>query len=1115
MANKLSLPAYVRQGLLALLFLSAYVGSALLVLRFMSGNGIVATFWPPAGIALAGLMLGGLRYAPLVFIGAAAVNWFIGGQWYVALALGAVNLAEALLGYWLLRFVRPIQPQLNRAREFFRLFLYAGFISPIPSAIMGALTLKLASLTAQSWLQNFQFWWMGDSLGIIVVAPLILIWRKLEKIDLRPAQVYEGFLAFALAFLSGQVIFLGWFNEWLGFHPRAFMMFIFVTWAAVRFGRHATLVVLSMVITQMLFGTMQQTGHFFNYDRHMQLVNTWLYITVLASSGMALATFINERKRSLEKLSRVTENLEQISATAHVGGWDLNLATNEIRFSSEAMRIVDMHPGEHLTIAQAMAFMSPPDQAEHSTRIKAAIEQHIAWDVEFAMTTAKGRSIWVRSQGRPVLYNDMAIRLVGTVHDITYRQRTEQALSENNKRLQLIFSTLAEGVTLNELVFSSAGEVINHRIVEVNDAFYKIADYDPKVPVVGALATELYGMDSGTVLEFWKSHIDARETIHSEFLSPRSGRYFLISTSPVENGRFVTSFIDITERKKTEIALAESEARYRRLVESSADAILVHQGGLIVYVNPAAVKILRASTYKELVHTSVTKIVPVEYRAMILERAADDTGAEQAAGLVEGKFICLDGSEIDVEISAVETLFNNHRSTMVVVRDISERKRAEEQIRYLGQHDILTGLPNRAVFADRLSQAITFSGTHRNTFALLFLDLDHFKKINDSLGHHYGDILLKEVTRRLLASVKSIDTVSRQGGDEFLILLNELTHPEEAALVAQKICAALAEPVIVDKSRINSSVSIGIAVFPRDGDTPDALIKNADIAMYHAKDSGRNQFQYFSEDLNRITRENLELEAALREAIGLGQLEVYYQPQLNLQTGLIGSCEALLRWKHPQWGMVSPARFIPLAEESGQIFEIGRWVLASVAERYASLRSAGFAGMRISVNVSAPELQSASFAADIERTLQQYGMPAENLELEVTESLIMDDTASASAAIRHLSALGVRFSIDDFGTGYSSLSYLRQLHIHNLKIDQSFVRDILNDPNDAVIVQAIIGLAKNLNLQVTAEGVENAQQKDFLRENGCDLMQGFDLSPALPFGEFLVLLKGRAFAPAQ
>ena len=423
--------------------------------------------------------------------------------------------------------------------------------------------------------------------------------------------------------------------------------------------------------------------------------------------------------------------------------------------------------------------------------------------------------------------------------------------------------------------------------------------------------------------------------------------------------------------------------------------------------------------------------------------------------------------------------------------------------------DPLTRLGNRAALDSALRRELQLAERHHYELSMLMIDVDHFKKINDSLGHHYGDIFLKEITRRLLATVKSIDTVSRQGGDEFLILLNELTHPEEAALVAQKICAALAEPVLVENSRMNSSVSIGIAVFPRDGDTPEALIKNADIAMYHAKDSGRNQFQYFSEDLNRITRENLDLETALREAIALGQLEVYYQPQLNLQTGIIESCEALLRWKHPQWGMVSPARFIPLAEESGQIFEIGRWVLASVAERYSALMSAGFPNIRISVNVSAPELQSPTFAADIEHTIRSYGMPPANLEMEVTESLIMEDTASAGAAIRRLSALGVRFSIDDFGTGYSSLSYLRQLQIHNLKIDQSFVRDIMNDPNDAVIVQAIIGLAKNLNLQVTAEGVEDEAQKNFLRENGCDLMQGFLLSAALPFPEFLALLRSR------
>jgi diguanylate cyclase (GGDEF)-like protein/PAS domain S-box-containing protein len=1091
-----------RQVFFAALFLLAHISAALIALRFMSGNGIVASFWPPTGIAIASLLLGGLKYAPLTFVGAVTANLLTGTSWHAAAFFGAGNVTEALLGYTLLRYLRPVDLKLDRAQDYFRIFLYGGILSPLPSALIGATTLQITGLTQDSWLHNFQFWWMGDSLGVMTMTPLMLIWRRFERYELKRSQVIEGILVSGLAFLTGQVTFMGWFHETIRYEPRAFTMIVFLIWAGVRFGRHATLFILVMIIVQLLMGSMH---YFAGTGRQVELFNTWLYIAVLSVTGMALATFIHERKKSLESLAHITENLEQVSATAHIGGWELDVETMQIWFSREALRIVEADPKRQLTINEAIDFIEPDERGAHEARVRLAIEFGTAWDVEFGMTTTSGRSIWVRSQGTPFYKESRVVKLTGTVHDITEKKKADQVISESNERLSLIFRTLSEGVALNEAVLNGKGEFIDHRVIEVNDAFYKIADLRKDVRVQGALATELYGLTPEMVRDFWEKHQNIRETVESEFFSAPSGRHFLVSTSPLYKGKFVTSFFDITERKKTELALRESEQRYRKLVESSADAILVHQGGIIVYANPAALRILRAPDATQLLHGNMREIIPLEHRAMILEKYAEADST--ITPLREGKLRCLDGTLIDVEVSATATTFDGRPSTLIVARDISERKRAEEEIRYLGQHDILTQLPNRALFADRLSQLIALSSAHKSTFALLFLDVDHFKKINDSLGHHVGDLFLKEIAGRLIGSVKNIDTVSRQGGDEFLLLLNELPHPEDAAVVAQKICAALTAPVVVEKSRINASVSIGVAVYPRDGTNAETLIKNADIAMYHAKDSGRNQFQFYSEDLNRITHENLEIETALRDAMNLGQLKVYYQPQLDLITGKIESCEALLRWIHPERGFIPPSRFIPIAEESGQILEIGRWVLRTVAENYRAMAEAGYPELRISVNVSAEEIQNPDFTTHLKQTIADGTIPASALEFEVTESMIMQDTTKAIHAIHDLSSLGVRFSIDDFGTGYSSLSYLRQLKIHNLKIDQSFVRDLMTDPDDAAIVRTIIGLAKNLRLKVTAEGVETEEQRAFLKDNGCDIIQGYEFSEALPLTKFLLFLQ--------
>lgn len=1086
-------------------FLAAYLGTAVFVLRHLTENGVVAVFWPPAGIALVAVITLGRRVLPLVFIGAFLANFFSGVAPQFALVFAAINTLEAFLGHWLLTGRARVDTLLNAARDYFRLFFYSGLIAPIVAAFLGALTLEIVSLTRQGFLRNLQYWWMGDSLGIIVVTPLLLIWRH------RPASAYtlrrwvEALLGGAFALYVGQVVLAGTDLGILPQHARGFIMFIAVTWAAVRLGRHATSLLIAMCIAQIMIGVLNKRGYFAASDQSTLFLNIWLYMASLAVTGMALAIYVHQSNQSVTAMERARERLECISAIAHIGGWELDVRTKKMHFSREALRIIDAPAGTELSVEEAIALIDPDEREPHAARVQLAIEHGIGWDTEFGMVTRTGRKIWVRSQGEAVREAGKTVLLVGTAHDLTERRQTDLALRRSEIEFKRLIETAGEGVW----TIDSTGNTtfVNARMAEI----------------VGYTPDEMLGADflsfvpeefRAEALEKLKRRNAGVREVNESVLQHKNGTRIWIqaSTNPIrdEDGLITGALAmvtDITERKRVEEELRQSETRYRQLVESSADAIIVHQSGFIVYANEPAVRLIRAASVRDVVGRNALEFVAPEFRGLVLERMKVVSHPGGSAPLVEEKFLCLDGTTVDVEVSGTGTIFNGKPATMVVARDITERKRAEAQIRYLGQHDILTGLPNRALFADRLSQTIALAELHGTAFALLFLDLDHFKKINDSYGHHYGDAFLRQVAERLRRCVKAIDTVSRQGGDEFIILLNELAHPEDAAAAARNICEQLDQPFEVDGVRLNVSVSVGIAVYPRDGKAAELLLRNADLAMYHAKSKGRNQFQFFSEELNIATHRKLETESALREALVRNEFRVYYQPQLNLQTGYVEACEALIRWQHPQRGLVAPGEFIMIAEESGQIRAIGEWVLRQVVSDLREFDRLGFRDLRIAVNVSALQLLHPDFTGIIEALMREQAVAPGRLELEVTESMLMEDTALASRSIQQLSGQGVLFAVDDFGTGYSSLSYLRRLKIHHLKIDRSFIADLMHDADDAAIVRAVINLAKNLRLRTVAEGVETAEQREFLRMHGCDLAQGFLIAKPLPLDETLTLLR--------
>lgn len=458
------------------------------------------------------------------------------------------------------------------------------------------------------------------------------------------------------------------------------------------------------------------------------------------------------------------------------------------------------------------------------------------------------------------------------------------------------------------------------------------------------------------------------------------------------------------------------------------------------------------------------------------------------------------------------------KQVVVLIRDITERKQAEDQISYLAYHDSLTGLPNTLLFKDRLEQGIIHAARNKHKLAVLFLDLDRFKLINDTMGHGVGDKLLQSTSDRLLECVRNTDSigtnstqkfsssVARMGGDEFTIMLENVDGPQAVRRICKRITKLISQPLNLDGQEVYTSTSIGIALYPNDGSTVDTLLKNADAAMYHAKEQGRNNFQFYTESMNQASAERLELENNLHRALQNNELMLHYQPQVDVTSGDIVGMEALIRWNHPEKGFISPVVFIPVAEETGMIIEIGEWVIREACKQGAAWISAGYKPVKISVNLSAKQLKDDQLNVIITKILLETGMPVKYLGIELTESAIILEPEVALSRLNKIKKLGIQLSLDDFGTGYSSLSYLKRFPIDTLKIDQSFIRDIKIDHEAAALVKAIIAMAHSMGMDVIAEGVEHKEQLEFLGANNCDTMQGFFFSKPVPPDEFEKML---------
>jgi len=573
--------------------------------------------------------------------------------------------------------------------------------------------------------------------------------------------------------------------------------------------------------------------------------------------------------------------------------------------------------------------------------------------------------------------------------------------------------------------------------------------------------------------------------------------------------RYYENFLEAIVKERT-TELNKANQTLRVLIEASPLAILALDPEQNVSLwNPAAERMFGWSEAEVL--NSPLPIIPEDQHEAFLSGFAEALKGKLASNY-ETVRRRKDGSIVEVNVWS-STLFDSYGATsgiMAIIEDITERKLAEERIHYLAYHDTLTGLPNRVSFEDRLTEAVVQAERSGSPLAVMFLALDRFKKFNDTLGHIIGDQLLRSVADRLSTFVGKGDLIACFASDEFAFLLTSVQNADDSAEVARSLQSVLEPAFEIEEQELYVTASIGIGLYPHDGADAQSLLKNSGAALYRAKQQGGNNYQFYTADMNERALKRLALENQLRWALERKEFRVYYQPQVRIDTGQIVGMEALVRWQHPEMGLVSPAEFIPLAEDTGLIAPIGEWVLRTACAQTKAWHECGFTSLHVSVNLSPRQFQQSDLLSMIERQLSETGLDPAFLELEVTESSVMKNAEAAISTLRELKAMGIKISIDDFGSGYSSLSYLKHLPIDVLKIDQSFVRDMTSDPKDAAIVMAIIQLAHSLRLKVNAEGVETEEQLRFLHLLRCDEMQGFLFCRPLPVDAFeQLLIEGR------
>ena len=672
------------------------------------------------------------------------------------------------------------------------------------------------------------------------------------------------------------------------------------------------------------------------------------------------------------------------------------------------------------------------------------------------------------------------------------------------------FRLLCNNVPVAIAYYERAGYLCRY----ANQGYAEMFSLDEQ-SILGRTVAEVIGAPAAQTIQPQVDQVlrDLRGTRYERQIPTAQGepRYIEVHLLPHlgDSGAAVGVFVlisDITRHRRAEAALREGDERLSKFMQASAEGIVFHKDGFITDVNPPLLALL-GYTMEQLRGRATLDFIAPEHRARVVEvmTAGQEIGYDSVA-------LHADGSLVPVEFIVRTLHFQGERLRMTIVRDIRDRVEAQAHIHRLAHHDALTELPNRAAFIERATALLAQAGAAGHCLALLFIDLDHFKRVNDSLGHLAGDKLLQTVARRIIGSVREADLVARFGGDEFVLLLAGAASATAVAEVAGKLLLAIGEPLEVAGVSISVTPSIGVATFPEHGSSAAELIKHADTAMYQAKAHGRAAWRFFEPAMAEAAHAELAMESRLAQAVREQEFVLHFEPQLRVTDGALVGIEALVRWAHPQLGLIGPDDFIPVAEARRLILPIGQWVLDTALQHAVRWHGRGLVRVPVAVNLSQMQFQANGFVATIERALAQAGATGAMLELELTERMLVDDLGAVRATLSRLRALGVRIAVDDFGTGYTSLRHLRNLPLDRLKIDRSFVHDLPADTGTAAITTAIVQMGRGLGLQVVAEGVETQAQREFLLAQGCETQQGRLGCAPLPAADFEAWLLQRAAA---
>ncbi len=824
-----------------------------------------------------------------------------------------------------------------------------------------------------------------------------------------------------------------------------------------------------------------------------------LIIDGAISGVFGISRDISDRKQTERELLQQKDLLERTGSLAKVGGWQFDVATMNGSLSAETARIFDLEQNsQQINVAQGINHYIGESRALIEQAIQDAIEHGKAYDLELEIETKRGASKWVHTMGKPVFEHGKVVRIQGAIQDITSRKQAEILATQRELMLDSVFQAIPDLFFLMD----KDGTILDYR------AQKNAVLYIPPESFLGRRMTEIMPENiSKLFMQNFETLYQQNKLVSYEYdmtLPDGEHRYEARMNKLSESTQCVAIIRDITDQYHARKALLESETRYRSLLENAPFPVVLTRirDGILRYGNNRA-ELRFGITRENGIGQAASRFYqdPDERQNFLEHLLRDGSVYEQEVRMMD-----IHGQPFWALLSASIVDFENEPTIFTAINDITKHKKAEEDIRHLVHYDALTGLPNRTLLNDRIEHAISMAERNKQPVALMFIDLDRFKNINDSLGHQAGDQMLIEVAKRLKLVVRKEDTVSRLGGDEFILLLPN-TNFDGAAHVAEKIIQSMSKPFLIHQHDLGITPSIGIAIYPNDGVNPDSLMQCADSAMYRAKRTGHNTFCFFTAEMHVQASRTLQLENALRRALQRNELLLHYQPQIDIASQEIIGCEALLRWNHPDFGMVSPAEFIPIAEDSGQILTIGEWVLRTAVQQNYAWQKAGLKPLVMAVNISAVQFRQIGLTALVNQILHQYKLPSKYLELELTESITMEDPVVAVDIMERLHKQGIKLSIDDFGTGYSSLSYLKRFKINKLKIDQSFVRNIINDSNDEAIASAVIKLAQSLNLRTIAEGVETQQQLDILRSKGCNEIQGYFISKPLTADQFEAMLR--------